>query len=164
MCIYFKRRDYLVQRVCLFTLEAASCKAKVLPFLKTVSIATFGCAYETKFQSLIDLFLHFIIQHLFDYHGGDQYRNLRQYLRMVIKRMSVSNEDRRISRQHVQSVFEELSGCMQNVEKCIFSKNIRKSGSYSTDTKIYAADEFDFDIPLKDSWSKDLLVRQSYFF
>lgn len=99
-------------------------------------------------------------EHLFDYHGGDQYRNLRQYLRMVIKRMSVSNEDRRISRQHVQSVFEELSSCMQNVEKCIFSKNIRKSGSYSTDTKIYVADEFDFDIPLKDSWSKDLLIYE----
>ncbi|XP_057299232.1 uncharacterized protein LOC130629872 [Hydractinia symbiolongicarpus] len=71
----------------------------------------------------------------------------KTYLEERLAVIDVHAQDRKTSRKIVADVLDEIMKCFG--EDTIFSKVIRKSGSYATKTKIKAADEFDYDIPLK---------------
>lgn len=71
----------------------------------------------------------------------------KTYLEERLAVIDVLAQDRKTSRQIVADILDEIKECFG--EDTIFSKVVRKSGSYATKTKIKAADEFDYDIPLK---------------
>ncbi|XP_057297457.1 cyclic GMP-AMP synthase-like [Hydractinia symbiolongicarpus] len=73
-------------------------------------------------------------------------KNLTQYLDERYYEIDVEPASRKIALREVKKVFNELGKCFGDG---IFSNNFRKSGSYSTDTKVLHADEFDFDVPLR---------------
>lgn len=70
--------------------------------------------------------------------------NLREYL----KDISIKKEDGILSGDLVQVALQEVVGIFD--ENSRFSKKYYKSGSNATRTKICEANEYDYDIPLKE--------------
>lgn len=72
-----------------------------------------------------------------------------------LSKINVDAEDKRKSREIVANMLEKITQRFD--DNTIFSKVYRKSGSYATGTKIISADEFDYDIPLKESMSYNIV-------
>ncbi|XP_057298076.1 cyclic GMP-AMP synthase-like [Hydractinia symbiolongicarpus] len=86
-----------------------------------------------------------------------QTSNLESFLKERYENISVEPSSRKVARVEIQKVLDALRetfGCG------IFLKQFRKSGSYSTDTKVLHADEFDFDVPLRFSLEELHLNRE----
>ncbi|XP_057297454.1 cyclic GMP-AMP synthase-like [Hydractinia symbiolongicarpus] len=83
--------------------------------------------------------------------------HLVEFLEERYRGIIVEPASRKIARREVQKVFDELGKYFGDG---IFSNNFRKSGSYSTDTKVLHADEFDFDVPLRFCLEKLHLNRE----
>lgn len=84
-------------------------------------------------------------------------KNLGGFLNERYGTIAIEPSSRKVARYEVERVFEAVKQCLGDG---IFSKNFRKSGSYSTDTKVLNADEFDFDIPLRFSLEELHLNRE----
>lgn len=80
------------------------------------------------------------------------------YLHERLSSIHVTLSDREKSLLVVEKVLNEI-GKTFSYHDSIFGQTFRKSGSYSTDTKIFEADEFDFDIPVKYSL-EELHIRR----
>lgn len=63
-----------------------------------------------------------------------------------MRRIEVPLQDQKVSQKIVKNYLEALKKCFGDG---VFEKTFTPSGSYSTDTKIRKADEFDYDVPLK---------------
>ncbi|XP_057298071.1 uncharacterized protein LOC130629003 isoform X2 [Hydractinia symbiolongicarpus] len=84
-------------------------------------------------------------------------KNLNDFLKKRVEDISVQPSSRKIARLEVQKFFNALGDCFG---RGIFLKQFIKSGSYSTDTKVLHADEFDFDVPLRYSLEELHLNRE----
>lgn len=70
---------------------------------------------------------------------------------------STESSSRKVAYVEVQKFLEVLG---ESFDNSMFLKQFRTSGSYSTDRKVFHADEFDFDVPLKFSLEKLQLNRE----
>ena len=100
-----------------------------------------------------------MLRHLFHYDNKDhgrknsrekQREEINEVLQRQLQSIVVEPNDTKKSRRLVQNVLQKVANRFAHCDECKFSSQIKKAGSYATGTKIKSADEFDFDIILKD--------------
>lgn len=74
------------------------------------------------------------------------HQGMKVHMAGRMRRIEVPLQDQKVSQKIVKNYLEALKKCFGDG---VFEKTFTPSGSYSTDTKIRKADEFDYDVPLK---------------